>query len=255
MNISFSEIDDFNNLDGSFVEINQNPYFNENITKNKKLQQQKLKSIIKKTNVDEPNENENENEKPVTNFKVQTPQRERKKGISYDDILSSMNTVVIDGKLAFIRNDSHLHENQSTEYTQQPSQNKKISQQVNKVVNFNQQQYQQHQQQTQQYQPQQIPQINPNDKNSYIFNKYFKDYKDPQEEQIPQPPLTRKQIIRQLLIDKVNRHNDQLRLSQLKSTKLLFNTNNNNIIRSAPFNRRNFINRPNPGNHLFKLKN
>lgn len=252
MNISFSEIDDFNNLDGSFDEINQNPYFNENITKNKKLQQNKLKSIIKKTNVDELNENENE--KPISNFKGPTPQRERKKGISYDDILSSMNTVVIDGKLAFIRNDSHLYENQNHdhEYTQQPSQNKKISQQVNKVVNFNQQQYQQRQ--PQQQMQQQMPQLDPNVKNSYIFNKYFKDYKDPQEVQIPQQPLTRKQIIRQLLIDKVNKHNDQLRLSQLKSTKLLFNTNNN-IIRSAPFNRRNFINLPNPGNHLFKLKN
>ena len=251
MNISFSEIDDFNNLDGSFDEINQNPYFNENITKYKKLQQNKLISIIKKTNVDEPNENE----KPISNFKVHQPQREKKKGISYDDILSSMNTVVIDGKLAFIRNDSHLHENQiqDHEYTQQPNQNKKVSQQVNKVVNFNQQQYQQRhpQQQTQQ----QMPQLDPNVKNSYIFNKYFKDYKDPQEVPIPQQPLTRKQIIRQLLIDKVNRHNDQLRLSQLKSTKLLFNNNNNNIIRSAPFNRRNFINGQNPGNHLFKLKN
>ena len=41
-------------------------------------------------------------------FKRQTQNssyNSKKKQISYDDILSSMNTVVIDGKLEFIRND------------------------------------------------------------------------------------------------------------------------------------------------------
>jgi hypothetical protein len=208
MNITFSEIDDFNNLD-ELEEFNQNPYFNEKMSNNKT---QKIKPIIKK---------------PTENEKYTQQKREKKKGISYDDILSSMNTVVIDGKLEFIRNDSQMQpEYNQDNYIQPPQQTHK------KKVNFGQQQQQ----------------IDPNLKNSYIYSKFFKDYKDP--EYIPQPkaPLSKQQIVKQILIDKVNRHNDQIRISQIKSTRLLFNGNNNNIIRSAPlFNQ-------NGSNHLFKFK-
>jgi hypothetical protein len=210
MNITFSELDDFNNLDEQLEEFNQNPYFNEKMANNNS---QKIKPIIKK--------------KTTENDKYTQQKREKKKGISYDDILSSMNTVVIDGKLEFIRNDSQMQPEYNEENYIQPSQ-----QIHKKKVNFGQQQ-----------QP-----IDPNLKNSYIYNKFFKDYKDPEYISQPKVPLSKQQIVKQILIDKVNRHNNQIRISQIKSTRLLFNANNNNIIRSSPFFNQN------GSNHLFKFK-
>lgn len=220
MNISFSEIENldepiYETIDETIEEINKNPYFNEKISNNKI---QKFNSITKNPKI---NENNNNNIKQ---------KREKKKGISYDDILSCMNTVVVDGKLEFIRNDSQMHiNNDEPQYIQQPQQI------VKKNVHFGQL-------------PNQPQQIDPNVKNSYIFNKYFKDYKEPQCISDPKPTLSKQQVLRQLLIDKVNRHNDQIRISQIKSTRLLFNANNNKIIRTAT------MYNPNGSNHLFKFK-
>ena len=215
MDITFSEID---NLDESSVDINQNPYFNEKpILKINQSQSQKIKPILKNTKISQPINKTNNPDQM---------QRRKKKGVSYNDILSSMNTVVIDGKLEFIRNDNEIQriQRESNESNEQPI--------TKKIVNLN-------------HGP---SQIDPNVKNSYIFNKYFKDYKDPNAIENPAIPLTKKQLLKKLIIDKVNYYNDQIRLSQVKSTKLLFNSNNNNIIRSSPiFNQ-------DGTNHLFKFK-
>jgi len=158
--------------------------------------------------------------------------KQKRKTISYDDILSSMNTVVIDGKLEFISKDNlqNIVENQQQK---QPQQNKK-------KVSFNQQE-QYHSQNIQQ------PQIS---KNSYIYNKFFKDYKEPSSIQNEQPmrPLTKNELIKQLIINKVNAINEKNRIAQIKSTKLLFNNNNNRniIINSTP--------NPNGMNHLFNFR-
>ena len=81
-----------------------------------------------------------------------------KKKVSFDDILSNMNLVVNkSGTLQFM---SHNNPNEE------------------------QQQYPQQQQQQQQQYPQQlqvnktIEKLDPSVKNSYIYNKYFQDYKD-----------------------------------------------------------------------------
>ena len=218
MDITFSEID--NNLDESSGDINQNPYFNETpILKinQSQSQSQKIKPILKNTKITQPINK--------TNYPDQM-QRRKKKGVSYDDILSSMNTVVIDGKLEFIRNDNEIQriQRESNQSKEQPV--------TKKIVNLN-------------HGP---SQINPNVKNSYIYNKYFKDYKEPNAIENQAVPLTKKQLLKKLIIDQVNYYNDQIRLSQVKSTKLLFNSNNNNIIRSSPiFNQ-------DGTNHLFKFK-
>jgi hypothetical protein len=155
----------------------------------------------------------------------------KQKRISYDDILSSMNTVVIDGKLEFISKESlqNIVENQQKQH-----------QQNKKKVSFNQQQ---------QYPSQNIqqPQIS---KNSYIYNKLFKDYKEPSLIQNEEPliPLTKNELIKQLIINKVNAINERNRIAQIKSTKLLFNNNNNRniIINSNP--------NPNGMNRLFNFR-
>ena len=175
------------------------------------------------------NNNNNNQTPPITyNKRLNKP---KKKTISYDDILSSMNTVVIDGKLEFIRKDrlqpiidNHLGQKWDT--------NKK-------KVTFNQV-------------PQQQQQI---DKSSYIYNKYFKDYKDQSQNQIEEPrrPLTKNEMIKQVIINKVNAINERNRIAEIKSTKLLFNNNNKtNIVINSRYIP------PNPNgigmNHLFRFK-
>jgi len=153
----------------------------------------------------------------------------RKKKISYDDILSSMNTVVIDGKLEFISKDklNNILENN----------NQSQINPIKKKVTFNQPQVQQPQ----------VPQVN---KNSYIYNKFFKDYKEPNQNQneIPERPLTKKQLLKQIIVNRINAINERNRIAEIKSTKLLFNNNNNrNIIINSMQN-------PGALNHLFKFK-
>jgi hypothetical protein len=258
MNISFSEIND---LDESFDEVvqkafdeyNQNPYFESNLlnTKNEIVQKntdvsQQLKSIIKKP-LQKTLQKPSQPNQPSQPMHRQHPEkRNKKKGISYDDILSSMNTVVIDGKLEFIRNDSGIR---NPEIQDEP---------VKRVVKMN--------------EPQQPTQIDPNVKNSYIFNKYFKDYKEHDNIETPQKPLTKEELMREIIINSVNKHNEQIRLSKIKSTKLLFNNNNKPSLRPRiirrptppsnnpqtpaqhprPSPRPTF--NPNGSNHLFQLK-
>jgi hypothetical protein len=209
MNIEFTELEE--DLDKPITEYNLNPYYKKNLVKDKNLQEnskQVLKPIIKNSHPDE-----------------QQNKIHKKKGISYDDILSSMNTVVIDGKLEFIRNDNEYSKNTNEQFVLNEQQPKKVS--------FN--------------QPTRTPPIDTNMKNSYIYNKYFKDYRVTNEENLPQIPLTREQMKRKLLIDAINFHNERNRISQIKSTKLIFNSSNN-IIRTKP------ISKPNGMNHLFKFK-
>jgi hypothetical protein len=171
----------------------------------------------------------NANQKIQKQRQRQTPKQKR---ISYDDILSSMNTVVIDGKLEFISKDSlqNIVENQQKQH-----------QQNKKQVPFN-------QRQQEQYPSQNIQQ--PQIKNSYIYNKLFKDYKEPSLIQNEEPvrPLTKNELIKQLIINKVNAINERNRIAQIKSTKLLFNNNNNRniIINSNP--------NPNAMNRLFNFR-
>ena len=212
MNLEFTELEE--DLDKPITEFNLNPYYKKNLVKDQNQQEtskQVLKPIIKKSHPDE-----------------QQNKIHRKKGISYDDILSSMNTVVIDGKLEFIRNDNELNSTKNEQFI--PNQQQQHPQ---KKVSFN--------------QSARIPQIDPNMKNSYIYNKYFKDYKETNEDNSHNIPLTREQMKRKLLFDAINFHNERNRISQIKSTKLIFN-GGNNIIRSKP------ISNPNGMNHLFKFK-
>jgi len=190
MNLTFTELD---NLDGKEEYNEQDNYetYYENIKSKeaptKLTQSQELKLKLQSLRI---------REKP------------KKKSVSYDDILASMNTVVIDGKLEFIRKD--LLQNATTQNQGQYQPNKKVT------FNTPPQQHQQHHQHQQHQQ-----QFN---KNSYIYNKYFKDYKEPSQDEnlIPQRPLTKNELKKKIILDYVNKIKERNRIAQIKSTKLLF---------------------------------
>jgi hypothetical protein len=180
------------------------------------------------------NQPQKQRQRPIINTNKNLDNNPKKKQISYDDILSSMNTVVIDGKLEFIKKDvlqNIVAKQQTQQYPQQKQQQQKQQPQQKKVT-FN-----------------QSPQL---DKSSYIYNKYFKDYKDPLQVQNepPRRPLTKNELIKQLFINKVNAINERNRIAEIKSTKLLFNNNNN---RNIVINSR-YIPNPSGLNHLFRFK-
>jgi len=217
MELSFTEMEDTGNTGNT---ENYNTYYDDLIPQTTNTQQ----------TLHFNNQNNIPNKQIVNANKIQQPKpnlKPKKKTVSYDDILSSMNTVVIDGKLEFVRKNNlqNIVENQ-----QQPQQNKKH-------VTFN--------------QPQNNPQHQIN-KNSYIYNKFFKGYKEPDQLQNEPPmrPLTKNELIKQLIINKVNAINERNRIAQIKSTKLSFNNNNNRniVINSRP------IHNPNGLNHLFNFK-
>jgi hypothetical protein len=167
-------------------------------------------------------------------------QKYKKKKVSFDDILSNMNLVVNSaGVLQFMA---------SKQPQPEPEQ-----------------QYQQEQYQQQQYQPQQYdyymqqyqqqkshnnntieqvvkqPAINnvpidPNVKHSYIYNKYFKDYQDVtrNNEPVVRVPKTMEEYRQMLLEDKIKQIEQLKRKNEIKSTKLMFTSNED-----ATLNRKN----------------
>jgi hypothetical protein len=134
----------------------------------------------------------------TSNVKAQDP---KKKKINYNDIMNSLNLVVNkNGVLQYMT----TSDNQSQYYDEK-------------------QQYQQQQQ------PSKGKPLDPQVKNSHIYNKYFKDYKDPNAEYVEEVkvPQTVEEYNRMLLEDRIKRIQERNRIAQIKSTKLLFESNNN----------------------------
>ena len=126
----------------------------------------------------------------TSNVKAQEP---KKKKINYNDILNSLNLVVNkSGVLQYISTTDSAQQNQ------------------------------------QEQQPKGKP-LDPQVKNSHIYNKYFKDYKDPNVEYIEEVkvPQTIEEYNRMLLEDRIKRIQERNRVAQIKSTKLFFESNNN----------------------------
>jgi len=152
---------------------------------------------------------------PKTNAKINRPQMPPlKPKISYDDILSKMGMFVSDGKLHLMDRNT-LHPQQQTEISSQ-------IQYPNQYQPHPPNQYQPHP--PNQYQPQSQSMDYSNiPKNSYIYNKYFKD-------EIQQNPSVRKpsslhEYKMMLLDDYIQRK----RIKQIKSTKLIMPTSNINV--------------------------
>ena len=103
----------------------------------------------------------------------------RKKRVTYDDILSSLNLVVNpNGVLQYMT----IKPNADVFF-----QNQGETQQYSQQQHSQQQQPRQQQSQQQSKPLQNAKPLEPQLKNSYIFNKYFKDYKDANNIQIEEP--------------------------------------------------------------------
>jgi hypothetical protein len=136
-------------------------------------------------------------------------QQQKKKKVSFDDILTNMNLVVNkSGVLQFM---------------------------TPKQTNEEQYQNSQEQYQTPQKQCQVQEKLEPSVKHSYIFNKYFKDYHQDVIPSVPQVrvPKTMDEYKLMLLEDKIKQIEQRRKISELKSTKLMFTTNPSNYANSA----------------------
>ena len=136
----------------------------------------------------------------TSNVKAQEP---KKKKINYNDILNSLNLVVNkSGVLQYITTTDNQDQQEQQQYYNP--------------------------QQQQQQQPSKGKPLDPQVKNSHIFNKYFKDYKDPNAEYVEEVkvPQTIEEYNQMLLEDRIKRIQERNRIAQIKSTKMLFESNN-----------------------------
>jgi hypothetical protein len=154
----------------------------------------------------------------------------KKVKFGYDDILSSINLVVNNGVLQYmtpIDNQTNYVTSStvSNPYRNTPTANANTNANTSNP-------------------PVKKVSIDPQVKNSAIYNKYFKNYKDPNEPEVkPRTFKTREELIRFLLEERQKKIQAQKRIAEIKSKKLLFG------VTPAPI----YTSQPNL-NHLFKFK-
>jgi len=155
------------------------------------------------------------------------PEPEKKKKVSFNDILSNMNLVVgRNGVLQQMQQpvtyeqpvyDPYLPpQNYSQNYTQNYSQNQYLPPQNQYLPQQNQSQYN----------VKKVEPVDPAVKHSFIYNKYFKDYVDAYK---PEPevlvPKTIEEYRQMVYEQKVKQAEERKRIAEIKSTKLMFTTN------------------------------
>lgn len=130
-----------------------------------------------------------------------------KKKFSYDDILNSLNLVVNkNGVLQYMTtNGNQEQEQQDKYYVQEQNYQQQPTKQIKGTP------------------------LDPQVKNSHIYNKYFKDYKDPNAEYVEEVkvPQTIEEYNRMVLEERIKRIRERRRIEQIKSTKLMFESNTN----------------------------
>ena len=138
-------------------------------------------------------------------------QQQKKKKVTFNDILSNMNLVVNkNGALQFMN--MKQEEPQVPQY--QPQQHYQPQQQYQNQEQYQQQQYQQ------QYNNEPL---DPSVTHSYIYNKYFKDYSDPNvEKQGPRVPKTIEEYHQMLLDDRIAAIKHKQHVDKVKSRKMFF---------------------------------
>ena len=165
--------------------------------------------------------------KPI--LKTQPINPSKKKQVTYDDILSSLNMTVVDGKLQIVRN-SMLEKGKANIV----SVNEKVnasninSKEISKAnINYNQihQKFQQHSQP----QRQQIHSTNVSRVQS-LQTPYDRQQQQYQLEQEVPEPLTREQYKKMVMIQYLNNEAQKRRINEMKSKKMMFSTITNNNI-------------------------
>ena len=169
---------------------------------------------------------DNNSEKYWEQAKSQKDQQTKRKKVSFNDILSNMNLVVNKkGVLQF------MQPTQVSEPQQQDYQYEEQYYQPQYAQPQHQLQPQHQPQQQRQNAPQQRQSVDPSVKHSYIYNKYFKDYADvtPQapEKRVPKTIEEYNQMVYE---DRIKRIQERQRISEIKSTKLMFTTTPDNHV-------------------------
>jgi len=168
-------------------------------------------NITEYDNVNTINNYDHENPINYWEKSIKTESKEKRKKVSFNDILSNMNLVV---------------NNQGVLQFMVPKQEDNSQQNQYNPNNF----YQSTQYQTPNFNPRQqnIRQreepLEPSIKHSSIYNKYFKDYIDPNMPKLvpKRVPKTLQEYHRMLLEYKIKAIEDKKRIEQIKSTKLMF---------------------------------
>jgi hypothetical protein len=178
------------------------------------------------TEIPQNNDHTNHNYWETNNSNNENKKIQKKK-VTYDDILSSLNLVVApNGVLQYMSTKPNTF-NREVEYheTDQQKYEAKPKSILKKTFNQNEEK------------------IEPQVKHSYIFNKYFKSYKEPNAVEEPLKPMTREEYKRMVVEDLIKRRLAQQRVAQIKSKKMAFTNNNNPTIYATKNNL----------NHLFRF--
>jgi hypothetical protein len=205
MDLTFAELDEYSFQDSGFNEshYNNDNFKNEIINVNSNSNLTTYTNYWHKNNEQSNNLSKNSSMKPLT----------------YDDILNSLNLKAKDGNLEFIEKP---HKQPVTvkkqNVTFDPS---TLFNNLNVNVNAN----------INVKKDIPVPEISGIDKNSYIYNKYFKNYKDETAVEEPKKPMTREEYIQEYN----RRIYEKRRIEQIKSKKLMFSRGNDvNISISNP---------------------
>jgi hypothetical protein len=137
---------------------------------------------------------------------------QKKKKVSFDDILSNMNLVV--NQNGVLQSMAPLQEPQYQNPQYQEPQ-------------YQEPQYYQDQYQQQPYIQKNSDPLDPSVKHSYIFNKYFKDYKDANDNFKPQVkvPKTIEEYKQMVLEERIRQIKERNRIAQIKSKKMFYTIN------------------------------
>jgi hypothetical protein len=141
-----------------------------------------------------------------------------KKAFTYDDILTSMNLVVSpDGVLQYMN--TKTNNNQDSD----------LGVQAKKTINNN---------------------VGPELKHSYIYNKYYKNYKDPitQEQDVVRRPLTKEEYKQLLINEVIQRKKNKLRIAHIKPKQMAFTTVHPVVHHAQIYAPTNNL------NHMFKIR-
>ena len=153
--------------------------------------------------------------KPILKrYPLATHQSVKKPSISYDDLLNNMG-LYIDNDKGQLQTNTTQKQNLNQNPLSIKGKGPQVKMECSKVKGCKSQQ------------PQSVPVQPVIPQNSYIYNKYFKEHlKQPVTPVVPKTPEEYKQLVVQKLIEK---RIQQLRVSQMKSTKLIMPSNNIHI--------------------------
>ena len=171
----------------------------------------------------------NNSEKYWEHPKEHNKEQTKKKKVSFNDILNNMSlSVNKSGVLQFIAPKAQAQYEENTYQESHQNHNYYANNNTNNTNN--------NFQQIKKQNPNDAP-IDPSVKHSFIYNKYFKDYQSKvHEEPVIRVPKTMEEYRQMLLEDRLKKIEHQKRISEIKSTKLMFTTN-----QFAPTNGQNIV--------------